>query len=120
MASRTNFRPLAAICICTNRRSTPRRRQAVRCFRCAAYSPNSSAPCRDRVNTGIARARANGVKFGRGNRKDGSRSADEERWGMSSAAMHKRIKQLHKGGMGMLKIGRELGVGTGFVQRVLA
>ena len=39
-------------------------------------------------------------------------------WGMSIAAMHKRIKQLHKGGMGMLKIGRELGVGTGFVQRV--
>lgn len=74
---------------------------------------------RDRVNTGMARARANGVKFGRGNRKDGSRSSDEERWGMSTAAMHKRIKQLHKGGMGMLKIGRELGVGTGFVQRVL-
>jgi hypothetical protein len=38
---------------------------------------------------------------------------------MSTAQMQKRIKQLHKGGMGMLKIGRELGVGTGLVQRVL-
>ena len=61
---------------------------------------------RERVNTGIARARANGVKFGRGNRKDGHRSADEQRWGMSTAAMHKRIRRLHKGRMGMLKIAR--------------
>ena len=86
---------------------------------CGVFAEFERCMIRDRVNTGIARARANGIKFGRGNRKDGSRSADEERWGMSSAAMHKRIKQLHKGGMGMLKIGRELGVGTGFVQRVL-
>ena len=39
---------------------------------------------------------------------------------MSTVALHKRIRQLHNGGMGMLKIGWELGVGTGFVQRVLA
>jgi DNA invertase Pin-like site-specific DNA recombinase len=86
---------------------------------CGVFAEFERCMIRDRVNTGMARARANGVKFGRGNRKDGSRSSDEERWGMSTAAMHKRIKQLHKGGMGMLKIGRELGVGTGFVQRVL-
>jgi hypothetical protein len=38
---------------------------------------------------------------------------------MSTAAMEK-IKALHKSGMGMLRIGRELGVGTGFVQRVIS
>ena len=74
---------------------------------------------KERVNAGLARARASGTKLGRGNRKDGKASKDEKRWGMSTAAMEKKIKQLHKGGMGMLKIGRELGVGTGFVQRVL-
>jgi hypothetical protein len=29
--------------------------------------------------------------MGRGKRKDGSRSADEERWGMSRAELEKRI-----------------------------
>ena len=67
---------------------------------------------KERVNAGLARARANGTKLGRGNRKDGKASADEKRWGMSTAAMEKKIKALHKSGMGMLRIGRELGVGT--------
>jgi DNA invertase Pin-like site-specific DNA recombinase len=74
---------------------------------------------KERVNSGLARARANGTKLGRGNRKDGKASADEKRWGMSTAAMEKKIRALHKSGVGMLKIGRELGVGTGFVQRAL-
>jgi hypothetical protein len=47
-------------------------------------------------------------------------SADEKRWGMSTAAMEKKIKALHGSGMGMLRIGRELGVGNGFVQRVIS
>jgi hypothetical protein len=59
-----------------------------------------------------------GVKLGR-NKKDGERSADEERWGMSRAELEKRILRLHKGGTGILKIGKALGVGTGTVQRVL-
>jgi len=42
---------------------------------------------KERVNAGLARARANGTKLGRGNRKDGKTSADEKRWGMSAAAM---------------------------------
>jgi DNA invertase Pin-like site-specific DNA recombinase len=75
---------------------------------------------KERVNAGLARARANGIKLGRGNRKDGKASADEKRWGMSTAAMEKKIKALHRSGMGMLRIGRELGVGTGFVQRVIS
>jgi hypothetical protein len=32
-----------------------------------------------RVNSGLARAKAKGVKLGRGNKKDGERSADVER-----------------------------------------
>jgi hypothetical protein len=39
---------------------------------------------------------------------------------MSTAAMEKKIKALHRSGMGMLRIGRELGVGNGFVQRVIS
>jgi DNA invertase Pin-like site-specific DNA recombinase len=55
-----------------------------------------------------------GVKLGRGSKKDGERSADEER-----AELEKRILRLHKGGTGILKIGKALGIGTGTVQRVL-
>jgi hypothetical protein len=62
---------------------------------------------------------AKGVKLGRGNKKDGERSADEERWGMSRAELERRILRLHKGGTGILKIGKALGIGTGTVQRVL-
>jgi DNA invertase Pin-like site-specific DNA recombinase len=60
---------------------------------------------RERVNAGLARARANGTKLGRRRVKP---------------AMEKRIHDLRKGGMGILKIGREVGVGTSVVQRVLA
>ena len=55
--------------------------------------------------------------MGRGKRKDGNRSADEVRWG--TAEMEKRILGLRNEGKGILKIGRELGVGTALVQRVL-
>jgi DNA invertase Pin-like site-specific DNA recombinase len=73
----------------------------------------------ERVNSGLARAKANGVKLGRGNKKDGERSADEARWGMSRAELEKRILRLHEGGTGILKIGKTLGIGTGTVQRAL-
>jgi hypothetical protein len=53
------------------------------------------------------------------NKKHGERSADEERWGMGRAELEKRILRLHKGGTGILKIGKALGIGTGTVQRVL-
>jgi len=33
--------------------------------------------------------------------------------------LEKRIPRLHKGGTGILKIGKALGIGTGTVQRVL-
>ena len=59
------------------------------------------------------------IKLGRGNKKDGERSSDEERWGMSRAELEKRILRLHQGGTGILKIGKTLGIGTGTVQRVV-
>lgn len=60
---------------------------------------------RERVNAGLARAKASGVKLGRPT---------------IPPAVEKRIRGLHKGGMGMVKIGRTLGIGTSAVQRVLA
>ena len=60
---------------------------------------------RERVNAGLARARANGTKLGRRRVKP---------------AVEERIHELRKAGMGILKIGREVGVGTSVVQRVLA
>jgi len=69
---------------------------------------------RGRVNSGLARTKANG-----GKRKDGARSANEVRWGTSTAEMEKRSQALRNAGKGIWKIGRELGVGTALAQRVL-
>ena len=86
---------------------------------CGVFAEFERAMIVERVNSGLARAKAKGVKLGRGNKKDGERNADEERWGMSRAELEKRILRLYKGGAGMLKIGKTLGIGTGLVQRVL-
>ena len=59
---------------------------------------------RERVNAGLARAKAKGTKLGRRRVKP---------------SVEERIHELRKGGMGILKIGREVGVGTSVVQRVL-
>jgi DNA invertase Pin-like site-specific DNA recombinase len=59
---------------------------------------------RERVNAGLARARANGTKLGRRPVKP---------------AVEARILELKAGGDGMLKIGRKLGIGTSVVQRVV-
>jgi DNA invertase Pin-like site-specific DNA recombinase len=60
---------------------------------------------RERVNAGLARARANGTKLGRRPVKP---------------AMEARIRQLRAKGDGILKIGKKLGIGTSVVQRVIA
>ena len=39
--------------------------------------------------------------------------------GHDRAELEKRILRLYKGGTGILKIGKTLGIGTGTVQRVL-
>jgi DNA invertase Pin-like site-specific DNA recombinase len=60
---------------------------------------------RERVNAGLARARAKGVKLGRHRVKP---------------SVEARIRELKAEGMGILKIGRTIGVGTSVVQRVLS
>jgi hypothetical protein len=42
-----------------------------------------------------------------------------ERWGMSRAELEKHIQRLHKGGTGISKIGKALGIDAGTVQRVV-
>src|ERR1700680_5097645 len=59
---------------------------------------------RERVNAGLARARAKGTKLGRRPVKP---------------AIEARIRQLRAKGDGLLKIGRKLGIGTSVVQRVV-
>ena len=63
------------------------------------------AMIRERVNAGLARARQKGVKLGRR---------------PTSSKIETRIRELRAGGMGILKIARQLGVGTSVVQRVVA
>jgi DNA invertase Pin-like site-specific DNA recombinase len=60
---------------------------------------------RERVNAGLARARAKGTRLGRRPVKP---------------SVEARIRELRSDGMGILKIGRTLGVGTSVVQRVTA
>src|SRR5215467_594534 len=50
---------------------------------CGVFAEFERAMIVERVNSGLARAKAKGVKLGRGNKKDGERSVDEQRWGMS-------------------------------------
>jgi DNA invertase Pin-like site-specific DNA recombinase len=59
---------------------------------------------RERVNAGLARAREKGVKLGRPR---------------IDPKIESRVRQLRKKGFGILKIGRELGIGTSTVQRVV-
>jgi DNA invertase Pin-like site-specific DNA recombinase len=58
---------------------------------------------RERVNAGLARARANGTKLGRRRVKP---------------AIEARILELRAAGGGILKTGKKLGVGTSVVQRI--
>src|SRR5258705_11246154 len=59
---------------------------------------------RERVNAGLARAKEKGTVLGRPR---------------TAPAVEKRIRSLRAKGMGILKIGRTLGVGTSVVQRVV-
>lgn len=68
------------------------------------FSEFERAMIRERVNAGLARAKANGKRLGRAPH------------GLDVAA---KIRELRAGGMGKVKIGRTLGVGTSVVQRVL-
>jgi DNA invertase Pin-like site-specific DNA recombinase len=86
---------------------------------CGVFAEFERSMIVERVNAGLKRAKAQGVRLGRGNRKDGAWSADEERWGMTRAELEKRVLRLHKDGVGLLKIGKTLGVGTALVQGIV-
>jgi hypothetical protein len=60
---------------------------------------------RTRVNAGLARATAKGIKLGRPR---------------TSSDVETRIRKLRAKDMGVLKIARTLGIGTSVVQRVVA
>ena len=68
------------------------------------FAEFEAAMIRERTLTGLARARAAGVRLGRPK---------------VAAALEQRIRELRGAGKGMLAIGRELGVGTSVVQRVV-
>ena len=86
---------------------------------CGVFAEFERAIIVERVNAGLKRAKRDGIKLGRGKREDGSRSLDEERWGMSRAELEKRILRLRKDGTGILKIAKTLGIGTSVVQGVV-
>ena len=62
------------------------------------------AMIRDRVRSGMAKAKAHGKTFGRPT--------------ISQAKRELIVSRLREGACGMMKIGRDLGVGTGTVQRI--
>ncbi|MET4607652.1 DNA invertase Pin-like site-specific DNA recombinase [Bradyrhizobium sp. JR4.1] len=72
---------------------------------CGVFAEFERGMIRERVNAGLARARDKGVRLGRRPIK---------------ASTEERIRELRAEGMGILKIGRTLGVGTSVVQRVLS
>jgi DNA invertase Pin-like site-specific DNA recombinase len=70
---------------------------------CGAFAEFERSMIRQRVNAGLKRAVAAGKTLGRP-------KIDE--------ALEKRIQTQLRAGKGILKVGRELGVGTGTVQRI--
>jgi len=71
---------------------------------CGVFAEFERSMIRERVNAGLARARSKGIKLGRRKVKP---------------SVEEQIQELRQGGMGILKIGKILGVGTSVVQRVL-
>jgi DNA invertase Pin-like site-specific DNA recombinase len=71
---------------------------------CGVFAEFERGIIRERINAGLARAKANGAQLGR-------RRVEP--------AMEARILELRARGDGILKIGRQLGIGTSVVQRVV-
>jgi DNA invertase Pin-like site-specific DNA recombinase len=72
---------------------------------CGVFAEFEREMIRDRVNAGLARARDRNVKLGRK---------------PVGADIEARIRELRRTGMGMIKIAKTVGVGTGTVQRVVS
>jgi DNA invertase Pin-like site-specific DNA recombinase len=79
---------------------------------CGVFAEFERAMIRERINAGLARARARGV----------NRKGEPLRLGRPPAntATERDIRKLRAKGMGILKIARTLRIGTSVVQRVLA
>jgi DNA invertase Pin-like site-specific DNA recombinase len=72
---------------------------------CGVFAESERAMIRERVNAGLARARARGRRLGRPPTKP---------------AVEAQIRKLRARGMGIVKIARTLEIGTSVVQRVIA
>jgi hypothetical protein len=86
-------------------------------WRCGFYPGSDPGECKNGTAATFDKARA---AFEAAWRMFMSKRADEERWGMSRTELERRILRLRRQDMGLVKIGRTLGVGTSVVQRVLA
>ena len=71
---------------------------------CGVFAEFERGMIRERVNAGLARAKARGTRLGRRPVK---------------SSVEARIRELRAEGMGILRIGRVLGIGTSVVQRVI-
>ena len=71
---------------------------------CGVFAEFERGMIRERVNAGLARAKERGRRLGRRPVK---------------SSVEVRIHELRAEGMGILKIGRTLGVGTSVMQRVV-
>lgn len=79
-----------------------------------AFAEFERSMIQQRIHAGLARARAKGVRFGRpriGEEKDKAKRR-------ARIVVEDQIREKLKAGTGMLKIARELGVGSGTVQRL--
>jgi DNA invertase Pin-like site-specific DNA recombinase len=72
---------------------------------CGVFAEFERGMISEHVNAGLARAKERGTRLGRRPVK---------------ASVEQRIRELRAEGVGILRIGRTLGVGTSVVQRVLA
>lgn len=73
---------------------------------CGVFAEFEREIIRERVNSGLARAKAQGTKLGRPRRDDPKLLAN--------------IRKLRKQKIGILKIAKQLGVGTSLVQRIVS
>ena len=72
----------------------------------AAFGEFERSMIRERVNAGLARAKAEGKTLGRPKNDDAKQRA--------------AVVRLRKQGIGILKIARTVGAGTSYVQRIVA
>ena len=71
-----------------------------------AFGEFERSMIRERINAGLARAKAQGKTLGRPRNDDAKQRA--------------AVVRLRKQGVGILKIPREVGAGTSYVQRIVA